>query len=125
MKNLIVLMTFAGLSCNLWGYDGEKVKTDVTTEKTAMVVDIPTPEIQVDTQVYTTIISTDSVLPNGDVHTTDSILVEKVIEKIEPMVVMYEKKEWGKLIVAIFATAFLVLSILWKRRKDKLKKTDE
>lgn len=49
----------------------------------------------------------------------DTILVEKVIEKTEPLIVMYQKKEWGKLIVTFLSGFFVIASIWWNRRKCK------
>lgn len=49
----------------------------------------------------------------------DTVFVEKVIEKTEPLIVMYQKKEWGKLIVALMSAFFVFASIWWNRKKCK------
>lgn len=49
----------------------------------------------------------------------DTIFVEKVIEKTEPLVIMVQKKEWGKLIVALLSGFFIFASIWWNRKKNK------
>ena len=49
----------------------------------------------------------------------DTVFIEKVIEKTEPLLVMYQKKEWGKLIVAFLSGFFVIASIWWNRKKKK------
>lgn len=49
----------------------------------------------------------------------DTVFIEKVIEKTEPLLVMYQKKEWSKLIIAFLSGFFVIASIWWNRKKKK------
>lgn len=65
--------------------------------------------------------SVDTIL-NGKHVQIDTVLIEKIIEKTEPLVVMYEQKQYGKLIIAIMSIVFVVISIVWNRKKKKNQK---
>ena len=76
---------------------------------------------QTDTSVFVSIKQHDTII-DGHHVITDSILVEKIIEKTKPLLILYKNKEWSKLIIGIMSLVFVVLSILWNRHKKKSQK---
>jgi hypothetical protein len=77
-----------------------------------------------DTSVLVSIKKHDTII-DGHHVITDSILVEKIIEKTEPLLILYHNKEWSKLIIGILTLVFVVLSILWNKHKKKNQKTNQ
>lgn len=63
-------------------------------------------------------VSYDSILPNDQHIYTDSIIIEKIIEKTDELKQLAEKNQWEKLIISLFALLFVIISILRKRKKQ-------
>jgi hypothetical protein len=62
---------------------------------------------------------------DGHMVVTDSVFVETFIEKTEPLLILYQNKEWSKLIIGILTLLFVTLSILWNKHKKKNQKTNQ
>jgi len=69
-----------------------------------------------DTTTKITRISYDSVLPNMEHVYTDSIIIEKIIEKSDELNEMAKKNQWEKLIMSLFALIFIIIAIIRKQK---------
>lgn len=61
-------------------------------------------------------VSHDSILPNNEHLYTDSIIIEKIIEKTGELTQLATKHQWEKLIISLFALIFVIISIVRKRK---------
>ena len=99
MKKLLfcILTAFNGV---LWS----QTYVDTTTYKKA------------DTTTKIIRVSYDSILPNNDHIYTDSIIIEKIIEKTDELTQLASKNQWEKLIISLFALIFIIIAIVRKRK---------
>ena len=117
MKRIAILIVFNAFLSLAWCNDTIYTDNVSEIELNELITDIDTTE---KIKVYQLI---DSILPNGEMIMRDSVLIEQVIERSKPIVVAYEKKDWGKLIVGLLSLCFAILAVWNRRKKDK--KTDK
>lgn len=99
MKTLLfcILTAFNGV---LWS----QTYIDTTTYKKA------------DTTTKIIRVSYDSILPNDEHIYTDSIIIEKIIEKTDELTQLASKHQYEKLIMSLFALIFVIIAIVRKRK---------
>jgi len=99
MKTLLfcILTAFNGV---LWS----QAYVDTTTYKKA------------DTTTQIIRVSYDSILPNNEHIYTDSIIIEKIIEKTDELTQLASKHQYEKLIMSLFALIFVIIAIVRKRK---------
>ena len=117
MKRIAILIVFNAFLSLAWCND--TIYTDKVSE-----IDLKELINQIDTTERIKIFQIiDSITPSGKMISHDSVLVEQIIERSKPLVVAYEKKDWGKLIVGLLSLCFAILAVWNRRKKDK--KTDK
>lgn len=61
-------------------------------------------------------VSHDSILANDEHIYTDSIIIEKIIEKTDELTQLASKHQYEKLIMSLFALIFIIIAIVRKRK---------
>lgn len=117
MNKNVIFAVFLLICGTLYAYDDQDVIVTQEMPSEQRIEEFS----KIDTSTIVTIKSCDTII-DGHHVISDSILVEKIIEKTEPLLILYKNKEWSKLVIGIMSLFFVVASILWNRHKKKMNK---
>ena len=67
----------------------------------------------------TTEIHTEPLIIDGHMIIRDTVIIEKVIEKIHPKATPKQKSDYGKIAAAFFSLVFVIMSVIWGKKRVK------
>jgi len=75
------------------------------------------PTITIETDTFE--IHHEPLVIDGHIVIQDTVIIEKVIEKTFPKASAEEKGDYGKIAAAFFSLVFVIMSVLWGKKRSK------
>jgi hypothetical protein len=69
--------------------------------------------------IDTSVIQSQPLVIDGHMVIVDTIIIEKVIEKTFPKATPDQRGDYGKIAAAFFSFIFVIMSIIWGKKKSK------